>query len=91
MHFGDHDTPYPYLEIVGDKQNWRAKVLALKVHPLVIGAFPIARKLLDTSLDLAKWSKKETKDVLENFSGKSTSIRSSKFPEHEQWRLLSEA
>ncbi|OIT04032.1 hypothetical protein A4A49_54788 [Nicotiana attenuata] len=87
MHFSD----YPYLEIVGDKQNWRAKVLALKVDPLLIGAFPIARKLLNTSLDLAKWSIKETKDVLENFSGKSTSIRSSKFPEHEQWRLLSKA
>ncbi|OIT05329.1 hypothetical protein A4A49_65085, partial [Nicotiana attenuata] len=74
MHFTDHDTPYLHLEITSDKQNPRAQVLALKVHPPVIGAFALARKSLDASLDLAEWSTREMKDALDRFSGKATNM-----------------
>ncbi|KAG5631239.1 hypothetical protein H5410_002956, partial [Solanum commersonii] len=39
---------YPFLEIVENKQHLCAKVLTLKVHVLVIDAFPLIRKLVDT-------------------------------------------
>ncbi|KAK4373198.1 hypothetical protein RND71_008582 [Anisodus tanguticus] len=70
MYFSDRETPYPYLEIVDKKQNSHAKILTLKVHPPVIGAFPLVRKRLDTPLHLPEWSTTETKDIMDNFSGK---------------------
>ncbi|OIT39842.1 hypothetical protein A4A49_57671, partial [Nicotiana attenuata] len=75
INFIDHDKPYPHLEIISDKQNPRAQVLALKVHPPVIGAFALARKPLDASLDLAEWLTRETKDALERFLGKETNMK----------------
>ncbi|KAK4733920.1 hypothetical protein R3W88_008181 [Solanum pinnatisectum] len=72
MDFSDREAPYPYLEIVENKQHSRAKVLTLKVHPPVIGAFPLVRKLLDHSYHLPEWSSTETKYVMDNFSGKVT-------------------
>uniref|UniRef100_A0A3Q7I5H8 Aminotransferase-like plant mobile domain-containing protein n=1 Tax=Solanum lycopersicum TaxID=4081 RepID=A0A3Q7I5H8_SOLLC len=72
MDFSDRDAPYPCLEIVENKQHARAKFLALKVHPPVIGAFPIIRKMLDTSHHLPEWSSTETEDVPDNFSFKVT-------------------
>uniref|UniRef100_M1DLL9 Uncharacterized protein n=1 Tax=Solanum tuberosum TaxID=4113 RepID=M1DLL9_SOLTU len=68
MEFSDRDAPYPCLEIVENKQHSRAKVLTLKVHPPVIGAFPLLRKTLDTSHHLPEWSSTETKDVTDDFS-----------------------
>ncbi|KAK4737611.1 hypothetical protein R3W88_001308 [Solanum pinnatisectum] len=56
MDFSDRDAPYPCLEIMENKQHSRAKVLTLKVHPPVIGAFPLVRKTLDISLHLPEWS-----------------------------------
>ncbi|KAH0725023.1 hypothetical protein KY284_000888 [Solanum tuberosum] len=55
-----------------NKQHSRAKVLTSKVHPPVIGAFPLVRKMLDTSHHLLEWSSTETKDVMDNFSGNVT-------------------
>ncbi|KAH0647540.1 hypothetical protein KY290_033534 [Solanum tuberosum] len=49
MDFSDRDAPYPCLEIMENKQHSRAKVLTLKVHLPVIRAFPLVRKMLDTS------------------------------------------
>uniref|UniRef100_M1AVQ0 Uncharacterized protein n=1 Tax=Solanum tuberosum TaxID=4113 RepID=M1AVQ0_SOLTU len=72
MDFSDRDAPYPCLEIVENKQHSRAKVLTLKVHPPVIGAFPLLRKTLDTSHHLPEWSSTETKDVTDDFSGNVT-------------------
>lgn len=40
--------PYSCFEIVNNKQNLCAKVLALKVHHPMIDVFPLVRKLLDT-------------------------------------------
>ncbi|KAK4706247.1 hypothetical protein R3W88_034192 [Solanum pinnatisectum] len=70
MDFSDREVPYPCLEIVENKQHSRSKVLTLKVHPLVIGAFPLVRKLLDNSHHIPKWTSTKTKDVIDNFSGK---------------------
>ncbi|KAJ8554183.1 hypothetical protein K7X08_024861 [Anisodus acutangulus] len=70
MYFSDRETPYPCLEIVDKKKNSRAKILTLKVHPPVIGAFLLVRKLLDTPLNLPGWSTTETKDIMGNFSDK---------------------
>ncbi|KAK4706249.1 hypothetical protein R3W88_034194 [Solanum pinnatisectum] len=75
MDFSDREAPYPCLEIVENKQHLRAKVLTLKVHPLVIDAFPLVRNLLDNSLYLAEWSSTEMKDVMDNFSGKVTTVK----------------
>ncbi|OIT39590.1 hypothetical protein A4A49_64074, partial [Nicotiana attenuata] len=75
MHFINHDTLYPRLEIIRDKQNPHAQVLALKVHPPVIGAFPLPRKPLEASLDLVEWSTREMKDALDRFSGKATNMK----------------
>ncbi|KAH0644726.1 hypothetical protein KY284_032610 [Solanum tuberosum] len=72
MDFSDRDAPYPCLEIVENKQHSRAKVLTLKVHPPVIGAFPLLRKTLDTYHHLPEWSSTETKDVTDDFSGNVT-------------------
>ncbi|KAK4716573.1 hypothetical protein R3W88_014911 [Solanum pinnatisectum] len=72
MDFSDRDAPYPCLEIVETKQHSRAKVLTLKVHPPVIGAFPLVRKMMDTSHHLPEWSSTEMKDATENFSGNVT-------------------
>ncbi|KAH0645171.1 hypothetical protein KY284_033055 [Solanum tuberosum] len=72
MDFSDRDAPYPCLEIVENKQHSRVKVLTLKVHPPVIGAFPLLRKTLDTSHHLPEWSSTETKDVTDNSSGNVT-------------------
>ncbi|KAH0725409.1 hypothetical protein KY284_001274 [Solanum tuberosum] len=44
----------------------------MKVHPPVIGAFPVLRKTLDTSHHLPEWSSTETKDVTDDFSGNVT-------------------
>ncbi|KAK4718117.1 hypothetical protein R3W88_016455 [Solanum pinnatisectum] len=68
MDFSDQDVPYPCLEIVENKQHSRAKVLTFKVHPLVIGTFPLVRKTLETSHHPPEWSSIETKDVTDNFS-----------------------
>ncbi|KAH0685745.1 hypothetical protein KY290_017271 [Solanum tuberosum] len=72
MDFSDREAPYPCLEIVENKQHSRAKVLTLKVHPPVIGAFPLVRKLLENFHHLPEWSSKETKDVIDTFFGKVT-------------------
>jgi len=72
MDFSDRDAPYPCLEIVENKQHSRAKVLTLKVHPPVIGAFSLLRNTLDTSHHLPEWSSTETKDVTDDFSGNVT-------------------
>ncbi|PHU20156.1 hypothetical protein BC332_11307 [Capsicum chinense] len=68
--FNDRETPYSCLKIVERKSYSHAKSLTLKVHPLVIGAFPLVRKPLETSLHLTKLSMTKTKDVMDNFSGK---------------------
>ncbi|KAM3360011.1 hypothetical protein P3S68_019722 [Capsicum galapagoense] len=39
--FNDRETPYPCLEIVESKLDSHIKDLTLKVHPTVIGAFPL--------------------------------------------------
>uniref|UniRef100_M1C3Z4 Aminotransferase-like plant mobile domain-containing protein n=1 Tax=Solanum tuberosum TaxID=4113 RepID=M1C3Z4_SOLTU len=44
----------------------------MKVHPPVIGAFPLLRKTLDTSHHLPEWSSTEAKDVTNDFSGNVT-------------------
>ncbi|KAG5606521.1 hypothetical protein H5410_028013 [Solanum commersonii] len=62
MDFRDRDAPCPSLEIMENKQHSRAKVLTLKVHPPVIGAFPLVRKMMDTSHHLPEWSSIETND-----------------------------
>uniref|UniRef100_M1DSS0 Aminotransferase-like plant mobile domain-containing protein n=1 Tax=Solanum tuberosum TaxID=4113 RepID=M1DSS0_SOLTU len=72
MDFSDQDAPHPCLEIVENKQHSRAKILTLKVHPPVIGAFPLVRKMLVTSHHLPEWSSTETKDSTDNFSGNVT-------------------
>ncbi|TMW83714.1 hypothetical protein EJD97_000900 [Solanum chilense] len=72
MDLSDRDVSYPCLEIVDKKQHVRAKFLTLKVHHPVIGAFPLIRKMLDTSHHLLEWSSTETKDVTDNFSSKVT-------------------
>ncbi|PHU25533.1 hypothetical protein BC332_03865 [Capsicum chinense] len=69
-YFNDCETPHPCLEIVENKSDSHAQALTLKVHPPVIGAFPLVRKLLETSLHLTEWSAMETKDVMDNFLGK---------------------
>ncbi|PHU06480.1 hypothetical protein BC332_22969 [Capsicum chinense] len=69
-YFNDRETLYPCLEIVESNPDSHAKPLTLKVHPSVIDAFPLVRKLLKTSLNLTEWSTTETKDVMNNFSGK---------------------
>ncbi|KAF3665903.1 hypothetical protein FXO38_09312 [Capsicum annuum] len=66
--FNDRETPYPCLEIGENKLDSHAKALTLKVHHPVIGAFPLVRKPLKTSLHLTEWSMTETKDVMDNFS-----------------------
>ncbi|KAH0641917.1 hypothetical protein KY290_033532 [Solanum tuberosum] len=66
MDFSDQDVLYPCLEIMDNKQHSRTKVLTLKVHSLVIGAFPLVRKTLDTSHHLPEWSSIEMKDVIDN-------------------------
>ncbi|PHT29338.1 hypothetical protein CQW23_31064 [Capsicum baccatum] len=68
--FNDCETPYPCLEIVENKSDSHAKALTLKVHPPMIGAFPLVRKPLETSLHLTEWSTMETMDVMDNFLGK---------------------
>ncbi|PHT58755.1 hypothetical protein CQW23_01118 [Capsicum baccatum] len=68
--FNDHEILYPSLEIVETKSSSHAKALTLKVHPPVIGAIPLNRKLLETSLHHTEWSMTETKDVMDNFLGK---------------------
>ncbi|PHT36531.1 hypothetical protein CQW23_24231 [Capsicum baccatum] len=68
--FNDRETPYPFLEIVENKSDSHVKALTLKVYPLVIGAFLLVRNPLETSLHLTKWSTTETKDVMDNYSGK---------------------
>ncbi|KAK4707092.1 hypothetical protein R3W88_033341 [Solanum pinnatisectum] len=55
-----------------NKQHSCIKVLTLKVHPPVIRAFPLVRKMVDTSHHLPEWSSIETKDVMDNFSGNVT-------------------
>ncbi|KAG5589939.1 hypothetical protein H5410_040453 [Solanum commersonii] len=67
MDFNDRDAPYPCLEIMENKQHSCTKVLTLKVHPPVIRAFPLVRKMLDTSHQLPEWSSIETKDIIDNF------------------------
>ncbi|TMX02309.1 hypothetical protein EJD97_022084 [Solanum chilense] len=69
MDFSDRDAPYPYLEILENKQHSRAKVLTLKVYPPMIGTFPFHRKTLNTN-HISEWSSTKTKDV--NFSGNIT-------------------
>ncbi|KAM3307948.1 hypothetical protein P3S67_009692 [Capsicum chacoense] len=68
--FNNRETPYPCLEIAGSKSDSHVKALILKVYPPVIGVFPLVRKPLETSLHLTEWSMMETKDVMDNFSGK---------------------
>ncbi|KAJ8534983.1 hypothetical protein K7X08_016711 [Anisodus acutangulus] len=70
MYFSGRETPYPSLEIMYKKQNSCAKILTLKVHPPVIGAFLLVRMLLETSLHLPEWLTTKTKDIMDNFSGK---------------------
>ncbi|PHU29975.1 hypothetical protein BC332_02068 [Capsicum chinense] len=65
--FNDRETPYPCLEIVEREPDFYAKALTLKVHSPVIGAFPLVRKPLETSLNLTEWLTIETKDVMDNF------------------------
>ncbi|KAF3655646.1 hypothetical protein T459_00821 [Capsicum annuum] len=61
----DQMTPYPLLEIANDERYSPASVLTLKVHPLVIGVFPLDRGSPDMSLHLEKWLIKEETDVLD--------------------------
>ncbi|PHT79571.1 hypothetical protein T459_17623 [Capsicum annuum] len=73
--FNDRETPYPCLEIAASKSDSHVKALILKVHPPMIGFFPLVRKSLETSLHLTEWSMMETKDVMDNFSGKIVLLR----------------
>ncbi|PHU20449.1 hypothetical protein BC332_11600 [Capsicum chinense] len=68
--FNDRETPYPCLKIVENKSDSHVKALTLKVHPPMIGAFPLVRKPLEISLHLTEWSMTKTKDVMDNFSSK---------------------
>uniref|UniRef100_M1DQG1 Uncharacterized protein n=1 Tax=Solanum tuberosum TaxID=4113 RepID=M1DQG1_SOLTU len=72
MDFSDRDAPYPFLDIMENKQHSCAKVLTLKVHAPIIGTFPLVKKKLDTSHHLPEWSSTKTKDVTDNFSGNVT-------------------
>ncbi|KAH0729706.1 hypothetical protein KY290_000839 [Solanum tuberosum] len=72
MDFSDRDEPYPFLDIMENKQHSCAKVLTLKVHAPIIGTFPLVKKKLDTSHHLPEWSSTKTKDVTDNFSGNVT-------------------
>ncbi|PHU29897.1 hypothetical protein BC332_01990 [Capsicum chinense] len=67
--FNDRETSYPCLKIMESNQDSHVKPLNLKAHPLVIGAFPLVRMPLKTSLHLTEWST-ETKDFMDNFLGK---------------------
>ncbi|PHT90363.1 hypothetical protein T459_05476 [Capsicum annuum] len=64
--FRDQTTPYPLLEIANDERYSPARVLTLKVHPLVIGVFLLDRGLPNMSLHLDKWATKEEIDVLDS-------------------------
>ncbi|MCD7465354.1 hypothetical protein HAX54_001157 [Datura stramonium] len=64
MNFGDSKMPQPQLKIISDKRDPPARVLALEVHPPVIGAFPLDREPPAKSLHLIKWLTKEIIDVL---------------------------
>ncbi|PHT87438.1 hypothetical protein T459_09544 [Capsicum annuum] len=66
--FNNRETPYTCLEIVESNPNLHAKPLTSKVHPSMIGAFPLVRKSLETSLHLIEWSTIETKDIMDSFS-----------------------
>ncbi|MCD7445856.1 hypothetical protein HAX54_015580 [Datura stramonium] len=70
--FNDCETSHPFLEIVDNEQNSLAKALTLKVHPPMIGVFPLVRKSLDSPIHLTKWSTTEMKDIKFNFSSKVT-------------------
>ncbi|MCD9638212.1 hypothetical protein HAX54_022035 [Datura stramonium] len=45
INFHDSKTPHPQLEIVSDKRDPHAGFLSLEVHPPVIGAFPLDRRM----------------------------------------------
>ncbi|KAG5630501.1 hypothetical protein H5410_002218 [Solanum commersonii] len=72
MDFSDRDAPYPFLEIMQNKQHSRTKVLTLKVHAPIIGTFALVKKMLDTFHHLPEWSSTKMKDVTDNFSGNVT-------------------
>ncbi|PHT95553.1 hypothetical protein T459_03435 [Capsicum annuum] len=65
VNFRDQTSSYPLLEIANDERYSPASVLTLKVHPSVIGAFPLDRGSPDMSLHQDKWSTKEEIDVLD--------------------------
>ncbi|PHU04368.1 hypothetical protein BC332_25190 [Capsicum chinense] len=65
VNFRDQTIRYPLIEIANHERYSPASILPLKVHPPVIGAFPLDRGSLDMSLHLDKWSKKEEIDVLD--------------------------
>ncbi|PHT56866.1 hypothetical protein CQW23_05352 [Capsicum baccatum] len=64
VNFRDQMTPYPLLEIANDERYSPASVLTLKIHPPVIGVFPLDRASSDMYLHLDKWSTKEEINVL---------------------------
>lgn len=64
VNFCDQTSPYPLLEIANDERYSSASVLTLKVHPPVIGAFPLDKRSPNMSLHLDKWSTKKEIDVL---------------------------
>lgn len=72
MDFIDRDAPYLCLKIEENKQHLRDKVLPLKVHPSLIGAFPLLRKTFEISHHIPESSSTETKDDIKNFSGNVT-------------------
>ncbi|MCD7450851.1 hypothetical protein HAX54_008709 [Datura stramonium] len=65
MNFHDSKTPHPQLEIVSDKRDPHARILALEIHPSVIGAFPLNKESPVEAFHLIKWSAKEKIDVLD--------------------------
>ncbi|MCE0481965.1 hypothetical protein HAX54_040191 [Datura stramonium] len=66
MNFHDSKTPYPQLEIVSNKRDPHARILALEVHPPMIGAFPLYREPPVEALHLIKWLAKEKINVLDS-------------------------
>ncbi|PHT55431.1 hypothetical protein CQW23_03917 [Capsicum baccatum] len=65
VNFRDQKELYPLLEIANDERYSPTSILTLKVHPPVIGVFPLNRGSPDMSFDLDKWLTKEEIDFLD--------------------------
>ncbi|MCE2055597.1 hypothetical protein HAX54_042986 [Datura stramonium] len=64
INFHHSNTLHPQLEIVRDKREPHARILALEVHPPVIGTFRLNREPPIEALHLIKWLAKDKINVL---------------------------